>query len=113
RHLGPALAVSSPDFMADVLLLRWSPDDSAAASWSGTRSDTGGMAVSEPLRKNVTPVRVVALRDGSRSERADALATEEPMEIRAHGPGEEAVRVAVTMRTPGGDFELAVGFLFT
>ena len=66
------------------------------------------MAVSEPLRKNVTPVRVVALRDGTRSERGDALATEEPMEIRAHGPGQEAVRVAVTMRTPGGDFELAV-----
>ena len=71
------------------------------------------MAVSEPLRKNVTPVRVVALAGGTRNERADALATEEPMEIRAHGPGQEAVRVAVTMRTPGGDFELAAGFLFT
>src|SRR5713101_9958928 len=104
-----AWAISSPDFIAEALLLpcRRFPDDSAAGSRSGTRSDTWGMAVSEPLRKNVTPVRVVALRDGTRSERADALATEEPMEIRAHGPGQEAVRVAVTMRTPGGDFELA------
>jgi len=71
------------------------------------------MAVSEPLRKNVTPVRVIALGGGTQIERADTLATEEPMEIRAHGPGQEAVRVAVTMRTPGGDFELAVGFLLT
>ncbi len=33
------------------------------------------------------------------------------MEIRLHGPGEPPRPVAVTLRTPGNDFELAVGFL--
>lgn len=50
---------------------------------------------------------------GNSSERADTVAAEEPMEIRAAGPGQEARAVAVTMRTPGSDFELAAGFLFT
>src|SRR5438552_11892864 len=50
--------------------------------------------------------RVVRVRDGVRSEAPDLLAAEEPLEIRLRGE-----QVAVTMRTPGHDTELAVGFL--
>jgi FdhD protein len=57
--------------------------------------------------------RVRAVRAGSAFDRTDRLAAEEPMEIRAVGPGQEPSQIAVTMRTPGNDFELAAGFLFT
>lgn len=68
---------------------------------------------STAARTRVARTRVIAVRDGRARERADGLAAEEPLEIRAGGPGEEPVRVAVTMRTPGHDFELATGFLVT
>lgn len=50
----------------------------------------------------------VVEKDKVRS-RSDQLATEEPLEIRLVSPQKT---VAVTMRTPGADFELAAGFLY-
>ncbi|HEY7281809.1 MAG TPA: formate dehydrogenase accessory sulfurtransferase FdhD [Actinomycetota bacterium] len=50
--------------------------------------------------------RVVRIRDGRLDEGPDFLAAEEPLEIRLAGE-----QVAVTMRTPGNDTDLAVGFL--
>ncbi|MEU2893001.1 formate dehydrogenase accessory sulfurtransferase FdhD [Streptomyces albidoflavus] len=50
--------------------------------------------------------RVLRIRDGAVSARADTLVAEEPLEIRLNGKP-----LAITMRTPGDDFALAVGFL--
>ncbi|TYR65931.1 formate dehydrogenase accessory sulfurtransferase FdhD [Streptomyces parvus] len=50
--------------------------------------------------------RVLRVREGHASYRPDTLAAEEPMEIRVGGRP-----LAVTMRTPGDDFDLAAGFL--
>ncbi|MFN8630557.1 MAG: formate dehydrogenase accessory sulfurtransferase FdhD [Chloroflexota bacterium] len=68
---------------------------------------------SEPsLERRATRVMVTAVRGGEVRERDDRLAGEEPMAIRVAGPGQAPIDVAIAMRTPGHEAELAVGFLY-
>ena len=62
-------------------------------------------------------VQIDALRDAGNVHRADAIAVEEPLEIRLlkDGSAENGGTgrpISITMRTPGDDPELALGFLF-
>jgi FdhD protein len=52
--------------------------------------------------------RLIRIEDATQQVRFDNIASEEPLEIRVDGSS-----LAVTMRTPGNDFELTAGFLLT
>lgn len=65
------------------------------------------------IPSQATDVPVLRVRGDVIERRADRLAGEEPLQIRAAGPDQDPVDVAVTMRTPGQERELAAGFLVT
>jgi FdhD protein len=70
------------------------------------------MTEAAPTR-HVARAPVVAVRGDRAETREDRLVGEAPLAIRAAGPAQVPVDVAVTMRTPGNEPELAAGFLRT
>ncbi|HBE17202.1 MAG TPA: formate dehydrogenase accessory sulfurtransferase FdhD [Cyanobacteria bacterium UBA11149] len=54
--------------------------------------------------------KIWTIEKGKTRSQLDRLAVEEPLEIRLIYPSQT---VAITMRTPGNDFELAAGFLYS
>jgi len=62
-------------------------------------------------RLNKVKRRIWTLEDGQIKRKEDLLAGEEPLEILLRA-GEEQRTLAITMRTPGNDYELAAGFLY-
>jgi FdhD protein len=64
----------------------------------------------------VSAIAIATVIDSTATSEIDEVSVEEPLEIRVRLPGDQKSQthpVAVTMRTPGADVELAAGFLLT
>ncbi|MEI7949284.1 MAG: formate dehydrogenase accessory sulfurtransferase FdhD [Gammaproteobacteria bacterium] len=70
-----------------------------------------------PVPSSLSTTRLIRWRDGRRTELDDTLAVEEPLEIRLGyrdaRKGRIHKSIAITMRTPGDDSALALGFLYS
>src|SRR5262245_35143356 len=68
------------------------------------------------LHPGVSTVSIASVTASAATIEVDEISVEEPLEIRVRVHGDAESRggsIAVTMRTPGADVELAAGFLFT
>ncbi len=90
--------------------LRLNPQSARIAHYSGngytqhivTKASSTGSRTAATVHRTVTKVSA----GGQMESTTDTLAAEEPLEIRVQGQS-----IAITMRTPGHDAELALGFL--
>ena len=71
------------------------------------------MCLNELMRKPLgskKKAKIWAVKNNTVRSFSDTVATEEPLEIRLVNPQQTA---AITMRTPGADFDLVAGFLYS
>src|SRR5215472_10549738 len=60
------------------------------------------------MKRNIITAPIHKVEAGAAASEQDLIAVEEPLQVRLNGRD-----IAITMRTPGHDRELAAGFLFT
>ncbi len=64
--------------------------------------------------QSTSRIQITRVEGGRAVARADTVVVEEPLEVRLAMPGApDGLSIAVTMRTPGHDYELAAGLLFS
>lgn len=68
------------------------------------------------MKHHLEPIEIVSYSNGNKSYKADLVSVEEPLGIRlVYGPVSDCQTkdLSITMRTPGEDISLALGFLYT
>lgn len=93
------------------------PDRSAdvrGATRIGITSATSGTLPAKVSHSSRTTIDIERVQGGLRVAASDVVAVEDPLEIRIGHPqlGSAPRNVSVTMRTPGHDDELALGYLY-
>ena len=65
------------------------------------------------MRTKTSQLLVTKLNGRSSSRTADLVAEEEPLEVRIQTPAGRTIPVSTSMRSPGRDFELAIGMVIS
>jgi FdhD protein len=113
RLLDPlgATAVDVDDPHTLEQAISWHARARATTAAGDHAQGTGPAGATAPEHLAAPGVTVTRVRDGRAEHGHDTVVGEEPLEIRAAGPDQEPVTLVTTLRTPGHERELAVGWV--